>query len=203
MITILRNQKAAWPEAAVVLLLASVFVTAAQSDKNEGSKRSAAAGDETTRPQRRQLAGSPPGRFVPGFERLQTILTEDQRASLRETMQGQREKIRELEGKIRDARKDLLTAGLTEKFDEDAVRQKALAAAKLDAELTVLLAKALSQMRPALSAEQLEKLKSSPAVRGAEQPEPPRRPDIRRDEHGLPLKESAPARPNSAAPAQP
>src|SRR5437588_2638643 len=112
-------------------------------------------------------------------------------------MQAQREKMRELEEKLRDARKEIFMAGLKEKFDEETVRQKALVAANLDAELTVLRAKAFSQMRPSLSAEQIEKLKNlPPAGVGDNQPERPRRrPDIQRDEHGLPLKDKTSVEP--------
>jgi Spy/CpxP family protein refolding chaperone len=182
------------------LLLASVIVVGAQPEKNA----SASPAGETARPQRRQMAGGPAaGRFTPGFDRVLSVLTEEQRASLRDAMQGQREKMREIEEKIRDVRRELLTAGLTDKFDEDAVRQKAMAAAKLDAELTVLRAKAFSQMRPMVSLEQLEKLKSTPAPGGREEePAAPtrRRSDIPRDEHGLPLKPGAPAKSDSAEP---
>jgi Spy/CpxP family protein refolding chaperone len=129
-----------------------------------------------------------------GFERLQSVLTEEQRASLREAMQAQREKLRDLEEQIRDQRQQLMLAGLTEKFDEEAVRKKALAVAKVEAEMTVLRAKAFSQIRPALTAEQMAKLKAGPAGPGSDQPETPRRrPDVPRDEHGLPLKDSPPA----------
>jgi len=141
-----------------------------------------------------------PGRFAPGFERFFSILTEEQRASLREAMQAQREKMRAVEEKLRDARKEIFEAGLKEKFDEEAIREKATAAAKLDAELTVLRAKAFSQMRPALSAEQIEKLKKLPAPgsEGQGQNERPRRrPDVQRDENGLPPKDRAPAEPKT------
>ena len=191
---------------AFVSLVTSVIITSAQPEKNATPK--SGSPEEATRAQRRQFAGGPAaGRFVPGFERLQTVLTEEQRTSLREAMEGQRDKMREFEEKIRDARRELLTAGLIGKFDEDAVRQKAMTAAKLDAELTVLRAKAFSQMRPVLSSEQLEKLKSTASLAGrdGEQPAPPRRrSDIPRDEHGLPLKPSATAKSDSSdAPAKP
>jgi Spy/CpxP family protein refolding chaperone len=182
------------------LLLASVIAGPAQPEKNEEPVRRPPAGEETGRGQPR-MAGGPAGRFVPGIERLQAILTEEQRASLREAMEGQREKMRDLEEKTRAARQGLLMAGLTEKFDEEAVRQKALSAAKLEAEMTVLRARAFSKMRPPLSPEQLEKLKAPPADRGEDRPEPPRRrPEIRRDEHGLPLKDAGPARPEPPEP---
>lgn len=130
------------------------------------------------------------GQFFPVMER---VLTEEQRQSLREAMAGQREAMRGIEGKLRDARRELMQAGMIEKFDEATVRAKALALANLEAELTVLRAKAFSQMRPALSPEQIEKIKNPPAPEGGEpRSEPPRRPDRRstgsRDEHDLPPK---------------
>ena len=185
--------------ALLAALLAGVIAAPAQPDKSNGPERRRPAGDDPAQIQRPRFAGGPAGRFGPGFERLMAILTGDQRTSLREAMEGQREKMRDVEEKTRDARKDLLMAGLTEKFDEESVRRKALAAAKLEAELTVLRARVFSQMRPPLSPEQLEKLKASSADRGEDQPEAPRRrPGIRRDEHGLPLNDSAPAKPDSA-----
>jgi Spy/CpxP family protein refolding chaperone len=194
---------------ATATLMAGVIFAGAQPGKDAATK--AGTPDDATRPQRRQFGGGPgAARFIPGFERLQAVLTEEQRASLREAMEGQRAKLRELEEKIRDARRELLTAGLTDKFDEDAVRQKAMAAAKLDAELTVARAKAFSQMRPVLSSEQLEKLKAAPVFGNREEEQtaaPRRRADIPRDEHGLPLKPGAPAKSDSsdatAKPAQP
>lgn len=131
------------------------------------------------------------GQFFPVLER---VLTEAQRQSLREAMAGQREAMRGIEGKLRDARRELMQAGMIEKFDEATVRAKALALAQLEAELTVLRAKAFSQMQPALTPEQIEKVKNPPATEGGEaRSEPPRRPDRRstgaRDEHDLPPKQ--------------
>jgi Spy/CpxP family protein refolding chaperone len=146
---------------------------------------------------RRQFGARAGARFSPGFERVLSVLTEEQRASMREAMAADREKIRELEGKIRDSRKELFELGLREKFDEAAVREKAAAVAKLDAEMTVLRVKAISRIRPPLTAEQIEKIRNSAGPETSDgQPEPPRRRhDIPRDENGLPLKEqSAPPR---------
>jgi Spy/CpxP family protein refolding chaperone len=140
---------------------------------------------------RRQFGPGPAGRFSPGFERVLSVLTEEQRASMREAMAADREKIRDLEQKIRESRKELFELGLREKFDEAAVREKAMETAKLDSEMTVLRVKAISKIRPPLTAEQIEKIKSSAGPEtGDRQPEPPRRRrDIPRDENGLPLKE--------------
>jgi Spy/CpxP family protein refolding chaperone len=88
----------------------------------------------------------------------------------------------------------LFELGLLEKFDEAAVREKAAAVAKLDAEMTVLRVKAISKIRPPLTAEQIEKIRSADPGNSDSQPEPPRRRrDIPRDENGLPLKEQTPA----------
>jgi Spy/CpxP family protein refolding chaperone len=144
-----------------------------------------------------QLFPGGPGRFGIGPERLMNLLTEEQRASLREIMAGQREKARDLEEKARDARRALYETGLLDKFDEEATRQKAMAAAKLDAELTVLRLKALSQVRPPLSAQQLQKLATPQSFPGQAQDETPRRRrfDFPRDENGLPPKDRVPAEP--------
>ena len=111
-----------------------------------------------------QRDGPGGGQFMPMVQR---VLTEEQRTSLRSAMEAQREKSRELEEKMRDARRELLKASVLDKFAEDAVRSKALEVAKLEAELTVLRAKAFSEMKPALSQEQIEELKNPPPMEGA------------------------------------
>ena len=143
------------------------------------------------RPQGGFRPGGPQGQFFP---MLQRVLTDDQRASLREAMEAQREPMRDLEEKIRAVRKDLMQASLAEKFDEVAIRNKALEAGKLDAELTVLRAKAFSQMKPPLSAQQIEQIKNPPPPENGGGPNPGefrRRPDRPpggpRDEHDLPV----------------
>lgn len=132
------------------------------------------------------------GGYTPIFERA---LTGDQRASLHKAMEAQRDQMRSLEEKLRAARKDVFLSGLAQKFDEGVLRQQALEAGRLEAELTVLRAKAFSQMKPALSAEQIEKLKNPPAFEGGEprpefrreeRPRGDRTPRGPRDEHDLP-----------------
>src|SRR5262245_35495741 len=84
---------------------------------------------QQTRPRaegQRFLPGGP-GRFGPVMDRLSNVLTDEQRNSLREAMQAQREKMRDVEEKLRDAQKELFEAGLVDKFDEEAIRQKAMA----------------------------------------------------------------------------
>jgi Spy/CpxP family protein refolding chaperone len=92
------------------------------------------------------------------------VLTDEQRESLRDAMRDQREKMQPIEEKLLEARKDLLQAGLVEKFDEDAIRAKALKVAKMEAELAVLRAKAFSQIKPPLTPDQIEEIKNLPVM---------------------------------------
>jgi Spy/CpxP family protein refolding chaperone len=91
------------------------------------------------------------------------MLTEEQRMSMRDVMQDQREKTRDLEEKLRKARQATMETALTGKFNESAVRKKALEQAKIEAELSVLRAKALASVKPPLTPEQIERLKNPPA----------------------------------------
>jgi len=90
------------------------------------------------------------------------VLTPEQRESFRASMQEQREKTREMEEKLRDAREALFNAGLEREFSERSVRKQAMKVAELEADLAVLRAKALSQMEPPLSREQIEQIKNPP-----------------------------------------
>jgi len=144
------------------------------------------------------------GRFGPGYQRLLSVLTEEQRISLRKAMDEQREKARELEEQFRLATRDLYAVGLANKFDEDAVREKAAVAARSEAELSVLRFKAFSRMRPQLSTEQIARLREQAAERsgrpppnetsdatGSIQGELPRKmPARQHDENGLPVKQN-------------
>jgi len=150
-------------------------------------------------PGRAAPRGERPGGFQPGMmgggqfmPQLQRVLTDEQRTSLRAAMDEQRDKSRELEEKMREARRALLKASLLDAFDEEAVRAKALEVAKLDAELTVLRAKAFAQMKPALSKSQIEELRNPPPFeggfnRGENDARPPgRKFNGPRDENDLP-----------------
>ena len=176
-------------------LLGGSIITFAQPAPNEKS-------DNQPAPQRRGQFQERLQAIVPraDFAAFFRVLTEEQRESFRAAMEDEREKMRGLEEKMRGARKELMNAGLAERFDEDAVRGKALEVGKLDAELTVLRAKALSKMKPALSAEQIEQIKNPPPFnpgefRGENRAPSPRRADRPstgpRDENDLPAKPKA------------
>jgi Spy/CpxP family protein refolding chaperone len=96
-------------------------------------------------------------RFFPALGRL---LTDEQRLSLVRNMDLQRDQIQPLQEKIRSARAALLNQIVSGKFDEKLARQYAGQSAGAEAQLTVIFARALAQMQPPLSAEQVAQLKT-------------------------------------------
>lgn len=96
-------------------------------------------------------------RFFPMLGRL---LTDEQRLSLLRNMDSQRDQIQPLQEKIRSSRAALLSEIVGGKFDEKVARQYAAQSAGAEAQLTVIFARALAQMQPALSAQQLAQLRN-------------------------------------------
>ncbi len=139
----------------------------------------------------------PPGRAglflgTPAFN----VLTDEQRRSILQAMQGEQAKVREIQSRLGAARRELLSVSLGRKFDEEVVRKQALAVANLEAELTVIRMKAVAKVQPPLSPEQIEKIKSanpaSPQQPGTAEPRPGRRrilQDSPRDANDLPLRQ--------------
>lgn len=130
--------------------------------------------------------GIQPGRLASQFER---VLTEDQRASLREIMLDQRERTRELEQRLREARQELMHASLSPRFDEDAVRRAALEAGRLEGELAVLRGRALSRVKPPLAPDQMERIRNLPPINPGEG-----RPELRREQPREELRRAEPRR---------
>jgi Spy/CpxP family protein refolding chaperone len=95
-------------------------------------------------------------RFFPMLGRL---LTDDQRLSLLRNMDSQRDQIQPLQEKIRSSRAALLNQIISGKFDEKLARQYAYQSSGAEAQLTVILVQALSQMQPPLSVKQVAQLK--------------------------------------------
>ena len=96
-------------------------------------------------------------RFFPMLGRL---LTDEQRLSLLRNMDSQRDQIQPLQEKIRSSRAALLNQIVSGKFDEKLARQYAYQSSGAEAQLTVIFVKALSQMQPPLSAQQIAQLKN-------------------------------------------
>lgn len=136
----------------------------------------------------------PEGRFFPMLGRL---LTDEQRLSLLRNMDSQRDEIQPLQEKIRLARAAMLNQITSGKFDEKLGRQYAGQSAGAEAQLTVIFAKALAQMQPPLSSEQVAQLKTFQSGRfvgfrdEAETPAPEVHlklpPSLPADTNGLPI----------------
>ncbi len=108
-------------------------------------------------------AGQPPVMSSMAVGGLFGVMTDQQRDSYQEVLKGLRPKFVEIESEVRTARNDLFNASLSPKFDETVIRQKALAVAQLEAELTVLRVKAISQIQPQLTPDQIERVKADRA----------------------------------------
>ena len=175
----------------IVCFAASLAVsTAALSLSAQGTNA------PVNRPDARPQAQRNPARPFEGLGPIANVLTEEQRGSMEQALQAQRPQLRELEMKIRDARRQLFETGLTSKFDEAAVRKQAAVLAGYETEMAVLRVKALSQIQPPLSPDQTERIKNAPspgAAPGARPTDRPARPrilqDIPRDENDLPPKQ--------------
>src|ERR1700743_3164610 len=77
-------------------------------------------------------AGQPPVVTSMAIGGLFGVMTEQQRASYQEALKGLRPKFMEFESELRTTRKDLFETSLAPKFDENVIRQKALAVAQID-----------------------------------------------------------------------
>jgi Spy/CpxP family protein refolding chaperone len=105
-------------------------------------------------------ANRPMGMEARLFPMLGRLLTDEQRLSLMRNMDAQRDQIQPLQQTIRSSRAALLNQIVTGKFDEKLARQYAGQSAGAEAQLTVIFVRALSQMQPPLSAQQLAQLKN-------------------------------------------
>ena len=90
-----------------------------------------------------------------------TMLDDQQRELFRQALQKNNDQLRALDNKLQQAQKELMHAALAENFDEKVVQEKADAVAKIQAQITVLNAKALSTVAPTLKPEQKQELETS------------------------------------------
>lgn len=114
------------------------------------------------------------GRGV-GIERIATVLTPEQRESLRQITIENREQALGTEKKLQDSRKAALIAALESPLNEADLRAKLEAVAKLETEIALIRVKAFAKMDPPLSAEQKEQIKNPPQMNDALR-DRPRRP---------------------------
>jgi len=131
------------------------------------SAMSLAAAEPGTEPPRRN---GPPGdgprgqRFMQVQQRggvpMEMVFNEEQRATFREEMDGQRDKLRALDEKNVKLRRELDEALFAEKLDEKLVREKSAALSEIEVERSLIRARAFAKVRPSLTEEQLERLKT-------------------------------------------
>ena len=165
---------------------------------------SASRADDTNAPVQTPEAQVRPGNLNGGqkplgFSRVAAsgpiaVFTPEQRASYQLAFRAERGRMLELEAKLRAARHEMDVASVIGKFDENAIREKALAAARIEAEMAVIRAKCVSKVQPPLSPEQILKIKSAGgAPTNATPLERPARsesaPATNRDANGLPPKQ--------------
>jgi Spy/CpxP family protein refolding chaperone len=133
------------------------------------------------------------------FPMLNRVLTANQRQSLFQILGAQRDQIRPLEEKIRASRMAILDQSAGGNFDENIIRKYAAQSAAAEADLSVMVARALSKMQPPLSTQEIAQLKNfdpghfREARRAAAEPAPAPEvhlklpPSLPADTNGLPV----------------
>jgi Spy/CpxP family protein refolding chaperone len=94
------------------------------------------------------------------FPMVSRVLTTQQRQSLQQIIEGQRDQIRPLVDKLQTSRQAMLNQVIGSTFNENLVRQDAAQSASAEVDLTVIFARALSHMQPPLSAQQVAQIKN-------------------------------------------
>lgn len=132
------------------------------------------------------------------FPMVNRVLTASQRQALFQILGAQRERIRTLEESIRASRQAMLNQVAAGKFDENLIRKYAMQSAEAEADVTVIFARALSQMKPPLSPQQIAQIRNfepgrfREARRGSDAPPAPEvhlklPPSLPTDTNGLPI----------------
>jgi len=125
----------------------------------------ALAGEENIASGPHRFARRPLGRLIQAnLGRLMTLraelnITEDQQAEIREIIKNHKSEILTVAEKFVEKKRALREAVLAEKRDEVAIRRAANELGKSIADVAVLASQIASEVRPVLSAEQIEKLK--------------------------------------------
>lgn len=99
------------------------------------------------------------------FPMVGRVLTVQQRQSLQQILVSRRAQLRALAEKIQASREAMLNQAVSGSFNESLARQYAAQSANAEADLAVIFTRALSQMQPPLSAQQIAQLKNSPPGR--------------------------------------
>lgn len=90
----------------------------------------------------------------------ESVLTAEQRKQYRAAISASSGRLSELDQQLRAAQQELDEAVLAEPMDENLIREKVAAIARIEGEKTILRARALAAVRSSLTAEQLSLLKN-------------------------------------------
>jgi Spy/CpxP family protein refolding chaperone len=138
-----------------------------------------------------------PGQFQGGggMPPVESILDQEQRMKFSEEMRSNRERMRELNEKSAQLRRELNEALFGDRLDEELVRKRTAEISQLESERSLIRARAFAKVRPSLTEQQLEQLKTlrsevgrgnRPAEDGFRPPRPFRPPEGRENEDVLP-----------------
>jgi len=150
---------------AFVANVSSTTLLAAEPDQ-EQPRRPGPPGDGPRGQRPFQFQGGPQGAPQGGGAPLESVFTQEQRMEFGREMRSQGEKLRELNEGVSKLRRELDDLMLAEKFDETLFREKSGEMAALEAERTVMRARAFAKVRPSLTEEQLERIKTLRAEMG-------------------------------------
>jgi Spy/CpxP family protein refolding chaperone len=142
------------------LLALAVFGSAFVAVAQPAPDASAGAPQERFQFARRGEADGPPA----GSYQFLRVMNQEQRTQYRAAVEANREKTRELMNRLRDARREMNALMVGEKFDEAAYRAKAGAAAQIQVQIDLLNAQAFVKIRPSLTGDQIDQIKSSPLM---------------------------------------
>ena len=153
-----------------VLLAAALSVAAFTSAVPAQTQpaRDPAAGAATRQPPPRDpVPGVGPGGATmrlggPGgvVDTIERVLTEEQRATLRQETEANRDKSRELEEKLRIVQRELREASIAEKPDPQVLEEKSKQLGELEGQRALLRAKMLAKIAPSLTPAQRERIKA-------------------------------------------
>jgi hypothetical protein len=93
--------------------------------------------------------------------------TEVQSKAFKSAVESSREQMASLWQTLRTDRRDLEKLTTAEKVDEAAIRAKATEMGRIEGDLALIKAKALAQLRPLFSAQQMERLARNPQLNGS------------------------------------
>jgi len=101
---------------------------------------------------------------APGGGGMGGILTQDQRAKMRETMQASQTELTQLNEKLAAAQKEALNAALAKDATEKTVRPKIEAVAKIQTDIAMLRLKGVKEIASTLTAEQKTQMQERPGM---------------------------------------